>query len=61
MAKALKKGLPKRRFGASQLNALDTNANVENFSIFIKAQNPLGLFLKKLKHSKSEHVQSLKI
>ena len=46
MEKSLKKGLQKRQFGASQLNALDTNANVENFSIFMKVQNPPGPSLK---------------
>lgn len=61
MEKSLKKGLQKRRFGESQLNALDTNANVKNYSIFMRVQNPPGLFLKKPKHSKSEPAQSLEI
>lgn len=54
MEKSLKKGPQKRRFGASQLNALAINANVENFLIFMRAQNPPGLFQKKSNHSKYE-------
>jgi len=57
MEKSLKKGPQKRWFGVNQLNALAINANVENFLIFMRAQNPPGLFLKKSKHSKYEDVK----